>query len=273
MRLTICLAALIAAGAAHADNLDEAKAAFADGKSAFERGDYAGAIAKFERANQLAPAPTLHYNIGRAHEKLGHYKEAVASFDQFLATAGEPKDEEDRKFREDLRRRVEDLRRQANPPPNAPPPPPPTYYNQPPPPSYYQYQPQPYYNPYGGYQMAPMDQRAIRLANAKRKKEGGIKAIAAGSVLLGLGAIFIGATSPLTNKFTDFSGEPEIYGALLLALGVPMAITGLIVLPIGIGNTVSGSNEYNRIMKEPTIGPAVPGQPRAFLFPAFTYTF
>ncbi len=64
-------ACLIGAGTAAAQApRSEAAAAVAAAAKAFEAGDFAAALAGFERAQALRPAPKLHYNIGLCHREL-----------------------------------------------------------------------------------------------------------------------------------------------------------------------------------------------------------
>src|SRR5437879_9285335 len=97
---------LVLGGVAQAAPLDEAKAAFAQGKVAFEKGDWNTALDQFMRANQLAPAPSLSYNIGKTYEKMGRNRDAVIWFEKYLELAGAPKDDDDRKFQDELRARI-----------------------------------------------------------------------------------------------------------------------------------------------------------------------
>src|SRR5262249_10613187 len=136
--------------------LDEAKAAFAQGKVAFEKGDWNTALEQFMRANQLAPAPSLSYNIGKTYEKMGRNKDAVVWFEKYLELAGPPKDDDDRKFQDELRSRI--ATDKATPDHAPAPAPTPTPQGQPqaqvqqPPQAYPYYYQQPYYanpNPYG----------------------------------------------------------------------------------------------------------------------------
>ncbi len=84
MKLNILVCLCVLSAQAWGDDLQEAKSAFADGRAAFERGDYERALQMFQRADVLAPAPSLSYNIGKTYEKLGRYKEAVKAFERYL---------------------------------------------------------------------------------------------------------------------------------------------------------------------------------------------
>src|SRR5512143_916040 len=141
------LIVLAAALPARAAPIDDAKKAFAEGKAAFERGDYEAALTAYQRANMILPAPNLYYNICATYERLGRYQEAALAFDKYFEMAGAPTTDEDKDFQEKLHARAEaDRKRQdvaptrqepAQPPPTVTPPP----YNRQP---YYQ---QPYFMP------------------------------------------------------------------------------------------------------------------------------
>lgn len=269
---------LALAAPAWADNLDDAKAAFAQGKAAFERGDYERALAEFEKANALAPAPTLHYNLGSTYEKLQRYNEAAQAFQRYLDQVGAPTTDDQRRLQEEVRQRIAENQRRAArpsgtpaPPPSYPPPqyPPPQY-----PPAYGQPYGQPYGygNPYGaGYYPQPVNPLSTRIAAAKRKRDGGIRTLVAGCVLLGTGLIFFGTTAALTDGFTDFSGVDETAGIVLMAFGIPFTAMGVVFLPVGIAVTASGNAEYKRLLEQQQR--AVPGQPQAFKVPLLSFRF
>src|SRR3954453_22980501 len=112
---------LLSALPARAAPIDDAKKAFAEGKAAFERGDYEQALAAYQRANMILPAPNLYYNIGATYERLGRYQEAALAFDKYFELAGAPQNDEDRAFQEKLRSRAEaDPKRPNLPPPTRP---------------------------------------------------------------------------------------------------------------------------------------------------------
>src|ERR1700747_3288737 len=98
---------LVTSAAVRADNLEEAKAAFAAGKQAFERGEYEAALKQFQRANLLAPAPSLSYNIGKTYEALGRFNDAALAYERYLELAGTPQTDEDKQFQETLRARIQ----------------------------------------------------------------------------------------------------------------------------------------------------------------------
>lgn len=58
-----------------------------EGLRLLDRGDAAGALLKFGQAFALVPSPKIQFNMGRAHELLGHDAEGFRSFDRFLREA------------------------------------------------------------------------------------------------------------------------------------------------------------------------------------------
>jgi len=81
------LALLGAAGAAHADAF---KSEYDKGAAAFAAGDYAGALASFEKAYKIKPHPLCLFNMGQAHRKMEHIDEAIAAYEKYLATKPAP---------------------------------------------------------------------------------------------------------------------------------------------------------------------------------------
>jgi hypothetical protein len=106
MRIFFGLVLTCAVATAQAAPLDEGKAAFAAGKAAFDRGDFPTALAEFQRANAIAPAPTLFYNIGVTYERMGRYRDAADAFERYLREAGSPQTDEEQRLYEDVRARA-----------------------------------------------------------------------------------------------------------------------------------------------------------------------
>lgn len=110
----------------HAGDWPTAAAADRDGRAAFSRGDYEQAVAAFARAYELDPDPRLAANLGEAHRRLGHCREALRFFNVYLESAAPSP------ARADIARRVDDLEKQcpagepatpgSSPKPKAPPP-------------------------------------------------------------------------------------------------------------------------------------------------------
>ncbi len=66
---------------------DKARAAelFKKGAEAYNKGDFAKAIALLEEANAIDPQPVLVYNMARSHEGLGHTDEAITLYERYLS--------------------------------------------------------------------------------------------------------------------------------------------------------------------------------------------
>ncbi len=65
-----------------ADSLDER---FTRGNSAYARGDFAGAIAEYERVVEAGvDDPDVYFNLASAHGSLGHYGQAIRYFERSL---------------------------------------------------------------------------------------------------------------------------------------------------------------------------------------------
>lgn len=77
---------LFVGGSAHAQ---DARKAFKEGVTAFQAGDFATALAKFQKADAAAHAPAITYNIARTLEQLGRPQDAIFAYERYLAEAGE----------------------------------------------------------------------------------------------------------------------------------------------------------------------------------------
>jgi hypothetical protein len=77
-------AATAPAGPSKAD-LAAAKKHYADGEKKFNAGDYAGALADFQAANEVKSTPQAERYIGLAEDNLGHPQAAAEWYDKFLA--------------------------------------------------------------------------------------------------------------------------------------------------------------------------------------------
>jgi PEGA domain len=82
-----------AAPQAPQDPREVARALVAEGHAAWDRGEWATALERYQSAFSHFPAPNLHYDLGLAYDKLGHEVEALESFQHFLSDApGAPAD-------------------------------------------------------------------------------------------------------------------------------------------------------------------------------------
>jgi PEGA domain-containing protein len=62
-----------------------ARQLFNSGETKYKAGDYAGALNDFEAADAIKAAPQAARFIGLCQDKLGHYADAVAAYERFLA--------------------------------------------------------------------------------------------------------------------------------------------------------------------------------------------
>lgn len=84
------LAALVIvglAGPARADSRSDARDRLEEGSALYRKGDYAGALRKFEEAQALYASPKIYFNLGQALNRLGRHAAAVDAFEKFLAEA------------------------------------------------------------------------------------------------------------------------------------------------------------------------------------------
>lgn len=70
---------------------DDPRTQFARGQTAYQQGDYDGAIREWTAAYAQDPRPLLQYNLSQAYERLGRATEAAAALERYVATA-EPAD-------------------------------------------------------------------------------------------------------------------------------------------------------------------------------------
>jgi hypothetical protein len=95
-RIILCLAvglAVLAPARAHADDkptkeqLEQAKAAFAEGKSLHDQGKLTEAVEKFKDSYRLSKNPLLLYNIGLTLDEAGQKDNALLYYRKFLSDA------------------------------------------------------------------------------------------------------------------------------------------------------------------------------------------
>jgi PEGA domain len=70
--------------AAKPPDLAAAKKHYADGERKFKAGDFTGALAEFQAANEIKSTPQAERYIGLCEDQLGHLQEAVSWYDKFL---------------------------------------------------------------------------------------------------------------------------------------------------------------------------------------------
>jgi hypothetical protein len=83
----------------------KAQTLLTEGSALYEKGDYAGALEKFNAAYAAYPSPKLMFNIGQADRDLSRPVEALEAFEKFLAGAPEASPE----TRADARKSVAEL--------------------------------------------------------------------------------------------------------------------------------------------------------------------
>jgi tetratricopeptide (TPR) repeat protein len=254
LRTLALLAPLVFATAvARAAPIDEAKAAFQAGKLAFERGEYDKALAEFNKANAIAPAPTLQYNIGKTYEALGRYREAADAFEKYFELYGPPQNDEDKQFQDSLRARIasDRARTSSSPPPQQlppqPPPPrqPPSYppntqygqqYPQYPNNQYYYQQPYQYY-PYQQQGLAPTTYKVTKadlVLEARGRRNRAIALIVVGVVLDVIGIVL----------FADAVAHD--YGVGNLWVNYTEGFFGASAFIVGITLWAPGAASFNR---------------------------
>ena len=247
-RALAVLVVLAAALPARAAPIDDAKKAFAEGKAAFERGDYEQALAAYQRANMILPAPNLYYNIGATYERLGRYQEAALAFDKYFEMAGAPATDEDKDFQEKLHARAEaDRKRQdVAPTPQQPAQPPPVQATPPP------YARQPYYQqPYFMPPPGPSREQRLKDARARRTRAIVLMAVGVPMSIVGIG-VLAWAVAPDTALSL---GEEWGYGFL----GFTFGVVGVTLWAPGAASFVKSSHDIKEWSRpEPTPQPLPP---------------
>jgi hypothetical protein len=266
LSIAILLGLMLSTAHAQTSSMDEAKAAFAAGKAAFERGDYETALAQYQRANLLVPAPSLSYNIGTTFEHLGRYRDAALAFERYLEQAGPPQSDDDQKFQDNLRARAAADRKRAEktatptapasaPPATAPAVPPPQV---PPaatatlPPVYAPPPGSPYY--VGG--VPPMSDRELRLSQARSRRARAIALVVVGGVLTIAGAGVLG--DGLTNPHDRCGSAPSTTDCANLVedwFGGTLIIVGITLWAPGTSSLVQSQRIINQLSKPEPVTP------------------
>ncbi len=82
---SVALISLAAPAVAQTDEtVAKAKELFRRGAQRFDAGDYGGAIADFQGADQLIPKPAFSFNLGKAYDKLHEPGRAIFYYRQYL---------------------------------------------------------------------------------------------------------------------------------------------------------------------------------------------
>jgi tetratricopeptide (TPR) repeat protein len=103
MKLALLLL-VVTVAIAHADAKDDARAHVATADTAFKLGHFDDALAEYEKAYELFPAPALLFNLGQCHRNLRHWERAVFFFEGYLR---ERPDAPNRAVTEDLIREAQ----------------------------------------------------------------------------------------------------------------------------------------------------------------------
>ena len=90
-RLLLCYLLLGPLGTAHAD---EFQARYARGLRCYSQGDYETAIGELQAAFAIRQLPRLLFNLGQAHRKLGHAREALGYLQNYLRVQTNPTPED-----------------------------------------------------------------------------------------------------------------------------------------------------------------------------------
>ncbi len=67
-----------------------ARDAFAAGRVADEKGDLQGALDEYKRAYEIAPHPFVLFNMADIYRRMKNYKDAIATFEKYLASEDVP---------------------------------------------------------------------------------------------------------------------------------------------------------------------------------------
>ena len=242
----LALIAVLGALPARAAPIDDAKQAFAEGKAAFERGDYEQALSAYQRANMILPAPNLYYNIGATYERLGRYQEAALAFDKYFEMAGAAPTDEEKDFQEKLHARAEANRKRQNvaPQPQTGAAPQPQTGAAPQP-----YDGQPYYPPQPSLAPTPQPLREARLKEAKARHTRAI-------VLMAIGVpLSVAGIAVLSWALTDNAlATTSVYGWTFA--GITFGVVGVTLWAPGAASFVRSSKDLREWSKPE---PAPPG--------------
>ena len=94
---------------------DKAKALFAEANQHYSLGEFDQAMTSYSLAYRLEPLPAFLFNIAQCHRKLGHYKDAIAMYQNYLVGVPDApnKDVVDSLIEEASERQAEEDRRAA----------------------------------------------------------------------------------------------------------------------------------------------------------------
>jgi tetratricopeptide (TPR) repeat protein len=119
MRLVLAVAVLmvVTAPARAEDDPDTevARRHFEKGRAFYAADDYVHALEEFEAARKIRPVPALDFNIGRAHDRMGHWEQAIVAYQRYVEAVPAPADAPE------VRARISVLQARKPAPPAAPP--------------------------------------------------------------------------------------------------------------------------------------------------------
>jgi hypothetical protein len=116
--LALAVTLLVGMRPAAADSKSEARDRLEEGSALYRKGDYQGALRKFEQARALFPSAKIYFNVGQAYSRLDRPAAAVDAFERFLdeATDADPARRADAaRFVTELEPRVARVRVQVPP--------------------------------------------------------------------------------------------------------------------------------------------------------------
>jgi hypothetical protein len=87
--LLVALVVLLGLPAGAQAQRDDARDRLEEGSALYRKGDYPGALRKFEEARALFPSPKIYFNIGQALNRLGRPAAAVDALQRFLDEAAD----------------------------------------------------------------------------------------------------------------------------------------------------------------------------------------
>ncbi len=98
---------------------DAARDAYNQGTTAYESGNYTGALESFNKANGIIPSPHAQYWIAMAYDRLDRKQEAIEAFETLLASPDVGKIGEEKQT--NARDRLAQLKKSLEPEPTPPP--------------------------------------------------------------------------------------------------------------------------------------------------------
>ncbi|NVB39202.1 hypothetical protein G6O69_15270 [Pseudenhygromyxa sp. WMMC2535] len=225
-----------------------------EGQDAYDAGDYETALQRFLEAQSLYPSPVFHYNIALCHESLENYEQAIISYQAYLnsyeSAFGEPP--EDTRSTEDKIERLEAQIEARNAREEA------------------------------ERAKASKPKVIVQQVEVEAERPPGRPLIITGAVLTGVGVLAAGVGGGVFGmrasnfgaqmnavyeegnpervtlaeaRELDASGRSAQLGQILsLSVGGAMAITGVALLAVGLGQKKRGNNEKTPSVT-PTAGP------------------